>query len=66
VIKGTLGNPRALRDRLDAGSTVALGEKQLGGDVEDMLTEQCRRRARRAATAAWYDRRGPVPAAQRP
>jgi len=55
-----------LRHRLDAGGAIAFGEEQLGGDVEDALTEKCRRFARWAPAAAWRGRRRLVSAAQRP
>jgi hypothetical protein len=65
VIKVAVGDPRALRHRLDASGAVAFGEEQLGGDIEDALTEERCRRARRAAAAAWRSRRR-LAAAQRP
>jgi hypothetical protein len=54
-----------LRHRLDAGGAIAFGEEQLGGDIEDALTEKCRRLTRRAAAAAGRSRRR-LAAAQRP
>jgi hypothetical protein len=66
VIKGALGDPRVLGYRLDAGGAIAFGEEQLGGDVEDALTEERRRLARWAPAAAWRGRRRLVSAAQRP
>jgi hypothetical protein len=65
VIKGALGNPRAPGYRLDAGGAVALGEKQLDGDVEDAFTKKGGRPARRATAAAARSRRRPF-VAQRP
>jgi hypothetical protein len=55
-----------LRHRLDAGGAIPFGEEQFGGDVEDALTEECRRLARRAAAAAQRSRRRGAAAAQRP
>jgi len=55
-----------LRHRLDAGGAIAFGEEQLGGDVEDALTEKCGRLARRTAAPSGRNRRRRVPAAQRP
>jgi hypothetical protein len=40
MIKGAFGNPRALRHGLDAGGAIAFGQEQLGGDVEDALSEK--------------------------
>jgi hypothetical protein len=64
VIKGAFGNPRPLRHRLDAGGTIAFGQEQLRGDVEDAFAEKRRRIARRATAAAW--RRRLAFASQRP
>jgi hypothetical protein len=64
VIKGALGNSSAARYRLDAGGAIAFGEKQLGGDVENALTEKGGRLTRRAAAAPARSRRRPL-AAQR-
>ena len=53
VIKGELGDPRALLYRLDAGGAVAFGEEQISCSIEDAISEQSCLLARGAAAAPW-------------